>query len=225
MAFVEDIANEIMGEAGKSGSTNKATAKRAVMAAIATINSRMDFEVFKDRKKDLSLTANATSLTIPGRIKTVIEIGGYDSSTDRIKVPWDESDEVSFHRETEGASSLSATEAGSKRFWFFLDMEADKDRQIRVFPPATGTTTVMVRFFEAIDDGNANRLPNVDLLRLGAKTQLAGWFPSSAGLDYRMFYDGIEQLKGTRPSTKRTTRKHQRPDIAAHNAAAADLVR
>lgn len=223
MSTLNDIVDRVTRYAGKTGQEHKKDVRDAVLAVIDTVNSEMDNFTVANRDKTLSVAALAKTVEMPKTCRKIIELGKYDSGTDRISMPYEEISETQFHDEYAGSQTLASMDPINKNKWFLVDDTAGRARVIRlVFPPSLAFT-MMARYFEKLTDQNIDRLERHDLLYDGTIGSLGEWFPRSAGLHLQKFERGLATLRATRRSIKRTSRRHVRPDIAAQNQLGAYL--
>jgi hypothetical protein len=222
VAYLDELASEICLMAGRDDAVSKAVAEDALAGVLDMINDMAAGDVVKMRTT-VSVTANqVTPIALPERCQRVIELGQYDSVNQVISVLYEEIDEAVFHEVTSDTAVTPI--ATTQRYWYFVDDAVNKDRQIRIYPAPTATTTILVRYFEPLDVSNADRLSNRFVLKNGAISQLAAWFPQTAQMNYKQFLDGVEAIRRSHGSIKRTAVRKQTRQITQHNTLARYLV-
>jgi hypothetical protein len=224
MSDYSDIVDRVLDYAGKTGEAPENIVKGTLDGVIDEINTELDSYTVANRKNDIPVAASAKTVTMPSGCQRIIELGLYDSSTDRIKIPYTEITESEFHARFRGTVTLSPISADGINEWFLLDDTAGKARKIRLVYPPSGSFTMMVRFFEHLTSTNVDRLEQQDILYQGCVSRLAKWFKDDHVKAGRLYLRGLNTLKGARRSLRRTISRQVHPQIAQHNATAAGLV-
>lgn len=224
MSVFSDMVDSILGYAGKSGPGPTKAAEEAVKRAIDRVNAEMQNFTVANRKKDIAVAAGAKTVTMISTVRKVIELGLYDSGTDRIKIPYTEITEQEFHQRLSGSQTISPCSLDSVNLWCMLDNYSDGKRVIRLVYPPSASFTMAVRFFEKLDENNMDRLEQTDVIFDRAITQLAEWFPGTVGMHLHSYDAGIQTMKANRRSMLNTIPTKTRKDIAAHNTMAAQFI-
>jgi len=221
--IVDDIVTQVLQYAGKTVALD-AIVRGRVFGVIDAINREMNNFTVASRKKDIAVAASAQEVTMPAVCKRIIELGRYDSATDRISTVYDEISEQEFHAVHSGETTLQPIDPTLVNQWCLLDNINTGAMQIRLVYPPSSAFTMEARFYEPLTDQNVDRLESKDILFNGAVARLGAWFPVDAGLAYRLYIEALDTLRASRRSIKRTIREHVRRDIAIHNAVAGSLV-
>lgn len=233
MSAITEIETAVLQLAGKTDA-QKATVHTTLLAVIDSINAELSAEVVKNRVENLSLSTSATNpyITLPDECRRVIEIGEYDSATDRIKYPWTEINERDWHLAMQGEGPLPPLDANS-RYWMFVDRKnvtgggqsASNALQIRVWPQGSTAIPTACRFFEALKESNIDRLENRALLQSGTIARLAGWFPTDQRtLEWKIYNEGLASLKLRKNSINPVVRRYQSAAERDQNALGSYLV-
>ena len=224
MSVFSDMVDSILGYADKSGAGPQKAAEQAVIRSIDRINAEMQNHTVASRDKTIAVTAAQQTVTLAVEARKIIELGLYDSGTDRIKVPYTEITEQQFHQIFRGAQTLPSCSLDSVNLWCLLDDNSTRQRVIRLVYPPSAAFTMEVRWYEKLDKENMDRLEQTDVIYDRAIMQLGSWFPNVLVVHMDSYRTGIEVLKANRRSMLTTIPVKTRPDIAAHNAVAGFLV-
>jgi hypothetical protein len=224
MAFVDDVVQQVLDYAGKTGTAPSAIVRGRVIGVIDSINAAMRNYTLKSSDHSTTVSANAITVQLPKTCRQVIELGKYDAATDRIVSPYVEISEPLFHQRYAGIGAIGTADPAGYNEWFFVKDATDQSRVIRLVRPPSAGFTLMVTFFERLTDQNADRLEQRDLIYNGTIARLGAWFPVDFALAYRLYTEGIEMLKSSRRSLRRIIEAQNAPDIEQHNTLASWLV-
>jgi len=224
MSDYSDIVDWVLGYADKSGQADKKLVEGVLNGVINDINAQLHDYTMENRDKTIAVAANATEVTMPTTCSHVIELGRYDSGSDRMYPKYIEKSEAWFNSAFSGVSSISTAPPTNINYWFMLDDSALKVRKIRLVYPPTTSFTMVVRFYEKLSSANMDRLEVQDILRNGCVSRLGKWFKEDQGFALRKYEKQLEVMKQAVRSLKRSGVIHVRSDIAAHNAVASSLV-
>lgn len=201
--YIEKARDHVLRMAGKdTTSTNLAIARDVVESAIDLLNQRFHYG-FLEEEKIVSFAGGSTNHTVdmPIDFATMRQdgFGEYDSTNERIKVPWQKKTQDWFNRNYNSFSSLLVSGAGQTRIWFFRDSDSGGRVQVRVHPAPDSALTALAQYYAKLTTANIERLPTHMVLVYGAVTQMPYWFDSAiTEKNEKLFERSIADLKNMR---------------------------
>lgn len=213
----DEIVSDIQTRAGKTTTAAQKIARGAVDGVIDYINTMLSSEVLLSRAT-FSVAANTHIVDLPKHAKKIVELGRYDSTTERILVKWDAIDEKRFHGMYEFADGINSTDADAGREYAIVDYGQDNLR-IRLIPPVLTGVTGLCRYYEPLDKDSVHRV-SWSMVRDGAIADLPGWFPNSAPAHGRKFREMMAATKRKHAHVVRTFRVNSSRTVRQRNLTA-----
>jgi hypothetical protein len=208
MAGLISIASDrLLLLSGKEQDANAlATIKAEVLGVIDDLNERFHWGVLAMKTtKTFSGGSSGHTISLPNDFASMRDegIGEYDSTNDRIKIPWYFITQKRFHRMFAGVMSLRTTGTGQQRYWFFIEDDSGRSPQIRAYPSPSSSMEAMIMYYASLTSKNIDRLGNSTILVDGAIYRLKKWFTPEAREEARKSYEGaIIDRKQKRKSTE-----------------------
>lgn len=213
----DEIVTDIQTRAGKTTSAAHKTAEGAVDGVIDYINMMLSSEVLLGRAT-FAVAANTHIIDLPKRAKTIVEMGQYDTTTERILVTWTPMSEKRFHSLYEYADGINSTDEDAGREYAIVDYGQDNLR-IRLIPPVLTSVTGLCRYYEPLDKDGVHRV-SWSMVRDGAIADLPGWFPNSAPSHSRKFQEMMAATKKKHAHVVRIFRVNSSRSVRQRNLAA-----
>lgn len=192
MSVYGDIVDGVLSQSGRTGSSNKKIVSDKAEGVLKTINQRMQNLTLEDRE-EVPIPASTNTVTLPKHVFKVIEMGEYDSETDRIKVVWTEVSLEQYHDYYAHHQSIPSWK-GERRYAFHPPTN-DGALVVAILPTTDVQITALVRCYMLLTTSNFHKLKNDYVLESGIIARLPGWFPKAwqaARVDHEK---EIQQLK------------------------------
>lgn len=192
MSVFSDIVDGVQSQSGQTGSTNRKIIDDEADGVLETINLRMQNLMVEDREQ-VTIPASTNTVTLPKHVFKVIEMGEYDSTTDRIKVPWDEISLEQYHDYYAHHQSIPSWK-GERRYAFHPPNN-DGALVVAILPTTDEQITALVRCYMLLTSSNFHKVKNRYVLKSGIISRLPKWFPKAWQAARVDFNRELQQLK------------------------------
>jgi hypothetical protein len=196
MGIVADAVKALLAEAGRTSNSDKELAEFWVKQTIDDINKRIHLGVLR-AEDDITVTAGDSSYDLADDFGSMIMIGKYDSTGDRINPEWKYLGDFRFTENYSTVSSASVA-AGEPAGYLYLPLTALAKMQIRIVPTPDSAMTARCYYYAKLTDENVDRLKWAQPLIDGAKRHLQSWFPTGFAKAESDYFNDIRILEPPR---------------------------